>query len=59
MTATIRAVEEHDVDAVVGLVHELAAYERAAEHCLLCSGTSPRSPRERDTVRSSAARCGS
>jgi GNAT superfamily N-acetyltransferase len=35
MTATIRAVEEHDVDAVVGLVHELAAYERAAEHCLL------------------------
>ncbi len=35
MTATIRAVEEHDVDAVVGLVHELAEYERAAEHCLL------------------------
>ena len=35
MTATIRAVEERDVDAVVGLVHELAEYERAAEHCLL------------------------
>ena len=35
MTPTIRAVEEHDVDAVVGLVHELAEYERAAEHCLL------------------------
>ncbi len=37
MTATIRAAEEHDVDAVVGLVHELAEYERAAEHCLLRS----------------------
>jgi GNAT superfamily N-acetyltransferase len=37
MTATIRAVEERDVDAVVGLVHELAEYERAAEHCLLTS----------------------
>lgn len=35
MTATIRAAEERDVDAVVGLVHELAEYERAAEHCLL------------------------
>jgi GNAT superfamily N-acetyltransferase len=35
MTPTIRAVEERDVDAVVGLVHELAEYERAAEHCLL------------------------
>jgi GNAT superfamily N-acetyltransferase len=35
MTATIRGVEERDVDAVVGLVHELAEYERAAEHCLL------------------------
>ena len=35
MSATIRRVEERDVDAVVGLVHELAAYERAAEHCLL------------------------
>lgn len=38
MTATIRAVEERDVDAVVGLVHELAEYERAAEHCLLTAG---------------------
>ena len=35
MSATVRAVEERDVDAVVGLVHELADYERAAEHCLL------------------------
>jgi GNAT superfamily N-acetyltransferase len=35
MTATIRAVEERDVGAVVGLVHELAEYEQAAEHCLL------------------------
>ena len=33
--ATIRTVEERDVDAVVGLVHELAEYERAAERCLL------------------------
>ena len=33
--ATIRTVEERDVDAVVGLVHELAEYERAGEHCLL------------------------
>ncbi len=32
---TIRAVEERDVGAVVGLVHELAEYERATEHCLL------------------------
>jgi len=37
MTAHVRAVEERDVDAVVGLVHELAEYERAAEHCLLTS----------------------
>jgi GNAT superfamily N-acetyltransferase len=37
MTATIRAAEERDVDAVVGLVHELADYEHAAEHCLLTS----------------------
>jgi len=37
MTAHIRAVEERDVDAVVGLVQELADYERAAEHCLLTS----------------------
>ena len=35
MSATIRRVEERDVDTVVGLVHELASYERAAEHCLL------------------------
>ena len=35
MTTGIRPVERHDVDAVVGLVHELADYERAAEHCLL------------------------
>ena len=32
---TIRAVEERDVGAVVGLVPELAEYERAVEHCLL------------------------
>jgi GNAT superfamily N-acetyltransferase len=31
----IRAVEERDVEAVVALVHELAEYERAAEHCHL------------------------
>ena len=35
VTVGIRRVEERDVDAVVGLVHELAAYERAPEHCLL------------------------
>jgi GNAT superfamily N-acetyltransferase len=35
MTATIRTIEERDVGAVVGLVHELAEYERATEHCLL------------------------
>lgn len=36
MTApVIRPVEDRDVEAVVGLVHELADYERAAEHCLL------------------------
>jgi GNAT superfamily N-acetyltransferase len=33
--ATVRPVEERDVDAVVALVHELAAYERAPEHCHL------------------------
>ena len=33
MTGTIRQVEERDVDAVVTLVHELAAYERAPQHC--------------------------
>jgi GNAT superfamily N-acetyltransferase len=31
----IRAVEERDVESVVALVHELAEYERAAEHCHL------------------------
>jgi GNAT superfamily N-acetyltransferase len=34
---TIRAIEERDVDAVVGLVHELAEYEHAVEHCRLTS----------------------
>jgi GNAT superfamily N-acetyltransferase len=32
---TVRDVTPDDVDAVVGLVHELAAYERAAEDCAL------------------------
>ena len=31
----IRDVEERDADAVVALVHELAAYEHAAQHCHL------------------------
>jgi GNAT superfamily N-acetyltransferase len=31
----IREVEERDVEAVAALVHELAAYERAPEHCHL------------------------
>ena len=31
MTTGIRPVERHDVDAVVGLVHELADYERASD----------------------------
>jgi GNAT superfamily N-acetyltransferase len=31
----IRRIEVSDVAAVVGLVHELADYERAAEHCNL------------------------
>ena len=31
----IRDVAERDVEAVVALVHELAEYEHAAEHCLL------------------------
>lgn len=31
----IRRVEPGDVDPVVGLVHELAEYERAADSCLL------------------------
>ena len=34
---TIRRVQERDVDAVVALVHELADYERAAQHCHLTS----------------------
>ncbi len=33
----IRRVEPRDVDAVVGLVHELALYERAPEQCHLTS----------------------
>jgi GNAT superfamily N-acetyltransferase len=33
--SAIRDVEERDVPAVVALVHELAEYERAAEHCHL------------------------
>lgn len=35
MAGSIRSVAESDVDAVVGLVHELAAYERMAEQCRL------------------------
>jgi GNAT superfamily N-acetyltransferase len=35
MTTVVRPVEERDVDAVVALVHELADYEHAAEHCTL------------------------
>lgn len=31
----VRRVRESDVDAVVGLVHELAAYERAPDDCHL------------------------
>jgi GNAT superfamily N-acetyltransferase len=31
----IRRIERSDVPAVVGLVHELAEYERAPEHCHL------------------------
>src|SRR3954467_9664525 len=33
----VRRVRESDVDAVVGLVHELAAYERAPHECTLTS----------------------
>lgn len=33
----IRRVEPRDVDAVVGLVHELALYEKAPEQCHLTS----------------------
>jgi GNAT superfamily N-acetyltransferase len=32
---TVRPIETPDVDAVVGLVHELAAYERAPDLCQL------------------------
>jgi GNAT superfamily N-acetyltransferase len=32
---TIRPVEERDVEAVVAMVHELAAYERASDECHL------------------------
>jgi GNAT superfamily N-acetyltransferase len=35
VTPVIREVEERDVEAVVALVHELADYEHAAEHCTL------------------------
>jgi len=31
----VRPVAPHDVEAVVALVHELAEYERAAEHCTM------------------------
>lgn len=34
---TVRRVREADVDAVVGLVHELAEYERAPQECTLTS----------------------
>ncbi|HEV7651822.1 MAG TPA: GNAT family N-acetyltransferase [Actinophytocola sp.] len=34
----VRRVRESDVDAVVGLVHELAEYERAPDDCGLTAG---------------------
>ena len=34
----IRPVEPADVPAVVGLIHELAEYERAADECALTAG---------------------
>jgi GNAT superfamily N-acetyltransferase len=34
-SAAVRPIAERDVEAVVGLVHELAAYERAPEECHL------------------------
>ena len=37
MNATVRRVEDRDVDAVVALVHELAEYERAPHDCHLTS----------------------
>jgi hypothetical protein len=57
-STVVRPVAEADVNAVVALVHELAAYEQAADQCRLtpaqlrtalsgrsqpCSATSPRS----------------
>lgn len=33
----VRRVQESDVEAVVALVHELAAYERASDQCRLTS----------------------
>jgi hypothetical protein len=33
--ASVRRIAERDAAAVVALVHELAAYERAAHHCHL------------------------
>lgn len=36
--ARIRRVHESDVDVVVGLVHELAEYERAPQECHITSG---------------------
>ncbi len=35
MSATVRPVRPGDVPTVVGLVHDLATYERAAEQCRL------------------------
>jgi GNAT superfamily N-acetyltransferase len=32
---TVRPAEDRDVDSVVAMVHELAAYERAADECRL------------------------
>lgn len=38
MSVTIREARPEDVDALVGFVHELAAYEREPESCHLTSG---------------------
>lgn len=69
MPVTIRRVRESDVDAVVGMVHDLAEFEKAPQDCHLtapqlhtalfgdsprCSGTSPR-----PAAKSSASPCGS
>lgn len=35
MTVRVRPIEPGDVPAVVAMVHELAAYERAPQHCQL------------------------